>query len=47
MDNLMSWVGFRKIIRRKIRVGQEEQMSSQVKKILGQKGQGLITMVRG
>ena len=33
--------------RRKRVLGQEEQMASQVKKVLGQRDQGLILMVKG
>jgi hypothetical protein len=40
-------IGLKKEISRRKRVGQKEQMATQVKKILGQKEQGLIVMVRG
>lgn len=40
-------IGLKKEINRRKRVGQQEQMTTQVKKILGQKEQGLIVMVRG
>ena len=39
-------LGFKKDVRRK-RVGQKEQMASQVQKVLGQRDQGLILMVKG
>ena len=39
-------LGFKKELKKR-RYGQEAQMMSQVKKVLEQKGQGLILMVRG
>ena len=39
-------LGFKKDIKRKRVVGQQEQMTTQVKKILGQRDQGLILMVK-
>ena len=40
-------IGSRKDIKRRKRAGQQDQMISQVKKVLEQKEQGLIVMVRG
>jgi hypothetical protein len=40
-------IGSKKETVKRKRVGQQEQMVTQVKKILGQKDQGLIVMVRG
>lgn len=39
-------IGLKKSNKRVKRVGQQEQMASQVQKLLGQKDQGLIVMVR-
>lgn len=40
-------IGSKKEVKKKRNIGQQEQMTTQVKKILEQKGQGLILMVRG
>ena len=40
-------IGLKSEIKRRKMVGQQENMTSQVKKVLEQKGQGLILMVRG
>jgi len=40
-------LGSKKDSKKDRRVGQAEQMTLQVKKVLEQKGQGLIVMVRG
>lgn len=39
-------IGLKKVVKRVKRVGQEEQMASQVKKVLGSKDQGLIVMFK-
>lgn len=40
-------IGSKKELKKRKRVGQQEQMAIQVKKVLEQKEQGLILMVRG
>lgn len=40
-------IGLKKVVKRIKRAGQEEQMASQVKKVLGSRDQGLIVMARG
>lgn len=40
-------LGFKKEFKKKRNLGQQELMATQVKKILEQRGQGLILMARG
>ena len=40
-------IGLKKDLKKRRRIGQQEQMITQVKKVLEQKEQGLILMVRG
>lgn len=39
-------LGLKKVVKRVKRAGQEEQMASQVKKVLGSRDQGLIVLSR-
>ena len=45
--SISSAIGLKRFIKRKRSLVQGEQMSVQVRKVLEQKGQGLILMVRG
>ncbi|HLC87709.1 MAG TPA: hypothetical protein VJG66_01475 [Patescibacteria group bacterium] len=40
-------IGLKRDLKKRRRIGQQEQMITQVKKVLEQKEQGLILMVRG
>jgi hypothetical protein len=46
-ERIMFNIGLKKEVKRKKRIGSEELMNSQVRKVLEQKGQGLILMARG